>query len=141
MNTKFANRQSFRSARLSCVSASLRDILAAFGSRRDAETQRFRVSLFGKREPRQGFGSWVPAFAGMTRRFPSPGLAAFPQSDTLPFFYARDHERDNLVLEPHRVEIADARQVDPAPGLDREGFTLVPHTSAVADFTDTANVD
>jgi len=22
--------------------------------------------------------------------------------DSLPFFYARDHERDNLVLEPHR---------------------------------------
>ena len=61
--------------------------------------------------------------------------------DSLPFFYARDHERDNLVLETHRVEIADARQAEPAPSLDREGFTLVPHTSAVADFTDSANVD
>lgn len=56
--------------------------------------------------------------------------------DSLPYFYARDHARDNLVLEPHRVEIADARRAEPTPSLDREGFALVPHPSAVADFTD-----
>lgn len=63
--------------------------------------------------------------------------------DSMPYFYAKDHERDNMVLEPCRVEIADARQVDPAPSLDREGFTLVPHRSAVTDFEDvdaTANI-
>ncbi|MBV9882421.1 MAG: hypothetical protein JO276_05375 [Sphingomonadaceae bacterium] len=57
--------------------------------------------------------------------------------DSLPYFYAKDHERDNLLLEPHRVEITDARQAVPAPSLDREGFTLVPHRSAVGDFEDT----
>ena len=57
--------------------------------------------------------------------------------DSMPYFYAKDHERDNMVLEPCRVEIADARQADPAPSLDREGFTLVPHKSAVTDFEDT----
>ncbi len=63
--------------------------------------------------------------------------------ETMPYFYARDHERDNLVLEPQRVEITDARQAVPPPGLDREGFTLVPHKSAVTDFEDaeaTANI-
>ena len=63
--------------------------------------------------------------------------------DSMPYFYAKDHDRDHLVLEPHRVAIADARQADPAPSLDREGFTLVSHKSAVTDFEDadaTANV-
>jgi hypothetical protein len=63
--------------------------------------------------------------------------------DSMPYFYARDHDRDNLVLEPCRVEIADARQADPAPSLEREGFTLVPQKSAVTDFEDaeaTANI-
>lgn len=57
--------------------------------------------------------------------------------DSMPYFYARDHDRDNMVLEPCRVLIADARQADPAPSLDCEGFTLVPHKSAVTDFEDT----
>lgn len=57
--------------------------------------------------------------------------------DSLPYFYAKDHARDNLLLAPHRVEIADARQAVPAPSLDREGFTLAPHRSAVTDFEDT----
>jgi hypothetical protein len=61
--------------------------------------------------------------------------------DSLPYFYAKDHDRDHLVLEPHRVRIEDARQVEPAPSLDREGFTLVPHKTAVSDFTDSAAVD
>lgn len=56
--------------------------------------------------------------------------------DTMPYFYAKDHDRDNLALEPCRVEIADARQADPPPRLDVEGFTLVPHKSAVTDFED-----
>jgi hypothetical protein len=56
--------------------------------------------------------------------------------DSMPYFYAKDHDRDNMVLEPCRVEIADARQADPAPSLDREGFTLVPHHSTVTDFED-----
>jgi hypothetical protein len=61
--------------------------------------------------------------------------------DSMPYFYAKDHDRDHLVLEPHRVEITNARQVEPPPSLDREGFTLVPHATAVTDFTDTAAVD
>src|SRR5262245_13296072 len=58
--------------------------------------------------------------------------------DSMPYFYARDHDRDHMVLEPCRVAIADARQAEPAPCLDREGFTIVPHKSAVTDFEDEA---
>ena len=58
--------------------------------------------------------------------------------DSLPYFYAKDHARDNLALAPHRVEIADARQAEPPPSLEREGFTLVAHRSAVSDFEDAA---
>jgi hypothetical protein len=61
--------------------------------------------------------------------------------DSMPYFYAKDHERDNLVLESHRVEIADARALAEPPALEREGFTLVPHKTAVADFTDLAAVN
>src|SRR4051812_19146317 len=55
---------------------------------------------------------------------------------SMPYFYAKDHERDHLLLEPHRVEIEDARQADPPPSLEREGFQLVPHRSAITDFED-----
>ena len=36
----------------------------------------------------------------------------------------------------HDVEIADAREELPSAGLDREGFRLLPHESAVVDFYD-----
>lgn len=58
--------------------------------------------------------------------------------DSMPYFYAKDHERDNLTLAPQCVRIEDARQVDPPPSLDSEGFQLVPHRSAVSDFEDAA---
>jgi hypothetical protein len=55
-----------------------------------------------------------------------------------PRYHAQDHSRDNLVLEPHTVRIAD-RRGDPG-SLGREGFELVPHKSAVRDFRDEAEV-
>jgi hypothetical protein len=51
-----------------------------------------------------------------------------------PYFYANAHEKDFVPLKPAEVLIADARGLDIA--LDREGFALVGHTSAVADLTD-----
>ena len=57
-----------------------------------------------------------------------------------PRYYANDHSRDMLTLDPRRVTIADARQAETPPTLDREGFALVPHASAVADFRDAADV-
>ena len=55
-----------------------------------------------------------------------------------PRYHAQDHAKDNLVLDPRRVQIAD-RRGDPA-SLSREGFELVPHKSAIADFRDEAEV-
>lgn len=55
-------------------------------------------------------------------------------------FYANDHSRDNLVLDPHEVEIEDARFSADPPTLEREGFVLVRHKSAVRDFRDPAEV-
>ena len=51
-----------------------------------------------------------------------------------PRYYANDHSRDVLSLDPHTVRIEDARSLRRAPELDREGFVLVPHRSAIADF-------
>ena len=51
-----------------------------------------------------------------------------------PYFYANAHEKDFVPLAPEEVAIVDARGLDCT--LDREGFTLVEHKSAVADLTD-----
>lgn len=55
-----------------------------------------------------------------------------------PHFYANAHEKDFVPLQPAEVAIADARGLDCT--LDREGFTLVSHASAVEDLTDLAQV-
>jgi hypothetical protein len=55
--------------------------------------------------------------------------------DVRPVFYAQHTERNNLVLEPHRIEITDARQLPEPPQLETCGFTLVPHVTQVSDFT------
>jgi len=57
-----------------------------------------------------------------------------------PRFHANDHSRDNLVLERHQVSIEDMRARAVPPALDREGFALVPHKSAIADFRDAAEI-
>jgi len=55
-----------------------------------------------------------------------------------PRYHAQDHSRDNLVLDPRKVEIADRR--GETPSLSREGFELVPHRSAVRNFRDEAEL-
>jgi len=55
-----------------------------------------------------------------------------------PFFYANAHEKDYVPLLPAEVTIRDARELN--ADLDREGFCLVQHRSAVADLTDLATV-
>lgn len=51
-----------------------------------------------------------------------------------PRFYANDHSRDFLNLDPRTIRVEDVRDYGSTPSLDREGFTLVPHRSAVVDF-------
>jgi hypothetical protein len=53
-----------------------------------------------------------------------------------PRYHAENHARDNLILDPRTVRIEDLREVFDQPNLDREGFMLVPHKSAVSDFRD-----
>jgi hypothetical protein len=62
------------------------------------------------------------------------------KTDVRPRYYANDHSRDVLTLDPRTVMIEDARQRAEPPSLDREGFTLVPHKSEISDFRDTARV-
>jgi hypothetical protein len=57
-----------------------------------------------------------------------------------PRFYANDHSRDVLALDPRRVQIEDARSSEAAPTLAREGIVIVPHSSRVGDFRDAAEV-
>jgi hypothetical protein len=55
-------------------------------------------------------------------------------------FHANDHSRDNLNLERHQIQVADARGSSDPPTLDREGFQLVRHRSGVSDFRDQSEV-
>jgi hypothetical protein len=57
-----------------------------------------------------------------------------------PRYYANDHSRDILELDPRRIAIEDARLRIEAPSLAREGFELVVHTSDIEDFKDAAKV-
>lgn len=54
--------------------------------------------------------------------------------DVFPVFYAENYHRNNLVLEPHTVEIRDARCLPDEPSLESNGFTLVNHATKVGDF-------
>ncbi|WP_226015764.1 CmcJ/NvfI family oxidoreductase [Novosphingobium sp. FKTRR1] len=55
-----------------------------------------------------------------------------------PYYYANAHHDDRVPLNPQPMPLTDGRA---QPGLlDREGFALVPHVSAVEDFTDAAQV-
>jgi hypothetical protein len=60
--------------------------------------------------------------------------------EEVPRFYAQHHQRDNLVLETHTVDIDDARNLDEQPSLETTGFTLVSHHSRVQDFADSAQI-
>lgn len=54
-------------------------------------------------------------------------------------YYANDHSRDTVVIDGHPMRIGDGRSA--ATSLDREGFRLVPHVSAVESFEDRAAVE
>ncbi len=53
-------------------------------------------------------------------------------------YYANDHARDTVAIEPHAMVLRDARGVGTA--LDAEGFALVEHRSAIGDFTNREDV-
>ncbi len=53
-------------------------------------------------------------------------------------FFANDHSRDTVVIDPKPMPLIDARGAGTT--LDRGGFELIGHRSAVPDFTDAAAV-
>lgn len=55
--------------------------------------------------------------------------------DELPVFYA-DKQQNNLNLGARTIRVRDARQCREQLSLDREGFRLVDHPSAVENFRD-----
>ncbi|HEU4620146.1 MAG TPA: CmcJ/NvfI family oxidoreductase [Gammaproteobacteria bacterium] len=57
-----------------------------------------------------------------------------------PRYHANDASRDVLVLDPRSIEVRDARGAAAPPSLEREGFALFRHASAVANFRDAAEV-
>jgi hypothetical protein len=57
-----------------------------------------------------------------------------------PRYYANNHSRDVLTLDPRSVSIEDARTRSAPACLSVEGFQLVTHRSSVSDFKDPAEV-
>ena len=57
-----------------------------------------------------------------------------------PIFHGRQRDLDNLPLEARAVRVEDVRSSAATFSIDREGFALVPHRSAVRDFSDPAAV-
>jgi hypothetical protein len=57
-----------------------------------------------------------------------------------PRYYANDHSRDVLALDPRAVSIEDARDRCDPPTLGQEGFELVRHCSVISDFRNSAEV-
>lgn len=49
-------------------------------------------------------------------------------------YYANDHSRDTVVIDPRMMPLSNGRQGETS--LDREGFQLISHRSAVRDFLD-----
>jgi hypothetical protein len=57
-----------------------------------------------------------------------------------PRYYANDHSRDVLTLDERTIQIEDARDRAEPPSLEREGFALVSHHTAVSNFRDSQAV-
>ncbi len=64
----------------------------------------------------------------------SAGINYSARTIPRPRYYANDHIRDELAIDPQSMSIFDGRAA--GASLEREGFTLIRHESAVADFTD-----
>lgn len=61
-------------------------------------------------------------------------IAYVGREPSRPRYYANAHEKDRVPVELHPMRVADARAIDAR--VDREGFQLVRHASAVTDWTD-----
>lgn len=56
-------------------------------------------------------------------------------------FYPADREKSVWPAEEHTMTLTDARPLQPELSIDRNGFALLNHTTAVQDFFDPAEVE
>ena len=63
-------------------------------------------------------------------------IAYVARDGTRPFYYANAHEKDRVPVDLQPMPVADARGLGAT--IDREGFELVRHQSAITDWTDRA---
>ena len=78
----------------------------------------------------------MAADGAQVRRTVEGQIGYFGDAPAKPTFHAQDHGRDNWRPDPHPVVFHDARSWATAPSLEREGFALVPHRTAIKDFAD-----
>ncbi|MDB6090421.1 MAG: hypothetical protein JWN85_3205 [Gammaproteobacteria bacterium] len=76
----------------------------------------------------------MPASTAFATRIVAGQVNYIGPMSARPRYYANDHSRDVLALDPRVIQIEDARDRAAPASLEREGFTLVAHKSAVADF-------
>ena len=67
-------------------------------------------------------------------------MGYFGAAPEKPTFHAQDHGRDNWTPDAQKVVFHDARTWSTPPSLEREGFMLAPHRTAIRDFTDRDDV-
>lgn len=56
-----------------------------------------------------------------------------------PHYYANAHEKDRVPIDLRPMPVRDAREIDAT--VDREGFQLIRHRSAITDWTDRAALE
>lgn len=56
-------------------------------------------------------------------------------------FFANDNSRDRMNVAQRQVQIENVRSRAIPPSLEKEGFTLVPHKSAIGDFRDEGEIE
>lgn len=61
-------------------------------------------------------------------------IAYVERGGSRPFYYANAHEKDQVPVDLRAMPVRDARAI--YADVDREGFQLVRHRSAVTDWTD-----
>lgn len=66
-------------------------------------------------------------------------IAYVARGGSRPFYYANAHEKDQVPVDLRAMPVRDARAIDAQ--VDREGFQLVRHRSAVTDWTDRAALE
>ena len=66
-------------------------------------------------------------------------IAYVARNGARPFYYANAHENDRVPIDLRSMPVHDARMI--AAKVDREGFQLITHRSAITDWTDRAALD